>query len=188
MRAEPDSPDSTAGGITGERPSATHHETAHHETAYHETEKERADRRWTELLQEVRVAQMGIQILLGFLLSVAFTERFEDLGSTDRTIYVVTVVLGSAATGTLIAPVALHRFVTGHRMKPQTVEWASRLTISGLVLLLCTVTCALLLILRVVLHNATAWWIVGGLFLWFVAVWFLLPAWARATKGAAAHR
>jgi hypothetical protein len=146
---------------------------------YHETEKERADRRWTELLQEVRVAQMGIQILLGFLLSVAFTERFTDIGTLDRNIYVVTVVLGSAATGTLIAPVALHRFVTGHRMKPQTVEWASRLTITGLVLLLCTVTCALLLILRVVLDNGMAWWIVGALFMWFVGAWFLLPAWAR---------
>ncbi|MFH0242790.1 DUF6328 family protein [Streptomyces sp. HK10] len=146
---------------------------------YRETEKERADRRWTELLQEVRVAQMGIQILLGFLLSVAFTERFTDLGAVDRNIYVVTVVLGSAATGTLIAPVALHRFVTGHRMKPQTVEWAARLTITGLVLLLCTVTCALLLILRVVLHNGLAWWIVGALFTWFVGAWFLLPAWAR---------
>lgn len=144
-----------------------------------ETEKERADRRWTELLQEVRVAQMGIQILLGFLLSVAFTERFTELGTVDRNIYVVTVVLGSAATGTLIAPVALHRFVTGHRMKPQTVEWAARLTITGLVLLLCTVTCALLLILRVVLHNGLAWWIVGALFMWFVGAWFLLPAWAR---------
>ncbi|MTE20596.1 hypothetical protein F0L17_16070 [Streptomyces sp. TRM43335] len=146
---------------------------------WHETEKQRADRRWTELLQEVRVAQMGIQILLGFLLSVAFTERFTEIGTVDRNIYVVTVVLGSAATGTLIAPVALHRFVTGHRMKPQTVEWASRLTIVGLVLLLCTVTCALLLILRVVLDNGMAWWIVGALFLWFVACWFLLPAWAR---------
>ncbi|WP_240958401.1 DUF6328 family protein [Streptomyces barkulensis] len=144
-----------------------------------ESEKERADRRWTELLQEVRVAQMGIQILLGFLLSVAFTERFTDLGPVDRNIYVVTVVLGSAATGTLIAPVALHRFVTGHRMKPQTVEWAARLTITGLVLLLCTVTCALLLILRVVLDNGMAWWIVGALFMWFVGAWFLLPAWAR---------
>ncbi|SEQ53037.1 hypothetical protein SAMN05216481_109188 [Streptomyces radiopugnans] len=146
---------------------------------YRETEKERADRRWTELLQEVRVAQMGIQILLGFLLSVAFTERFTDIGTVDRNIYVVTVVLGSAATGTLIAPVALHRFVTGHRMKPQTVEWASRLTVTGLILLLCTVTCALLLILRVVLDNGMAWWIVGALFMWFVGAWFLLPAWAR---------
>ncbi|WP_443076627.1 DUF6328 family protein [Streptomyces sp. TRM 70361] len=145
-----------------------------------ETEKERADRRWTELLQEVRVAQMGIQILLGFLLSVAFTNRFTDLGPIDRNIYVVTVLFGSAATGTLIAPVALHRFVTGHRMKPQTVEWAARLTITGLILLLFTVTCALLLILRVVLDNGMAWWITGALFLWFVACWFMLPFWARS--------
>ncbi|HEX5566039.1 MAG TPA: DUF6328 family protein [Streptomyces sp.] len=169
---------------SGGRAPDEHHEDgrARGRTEYPESEKQRADRRWAELLQEVRVAQMGIQILLGFLLSVAFTERFADLGETDRAIYVITVVLGSAATGTLIAPVALHRFVTGRRMKPQTVEWASRLTITGLVLLLCTVTCALLLILRVVMHNSMAWWIVGVLFLWFVACWFLLPAWARHTR------
>ncbi|MGD9483165.1 DUF6328 family protein [Streptomyces sp. TRM70308] len=144
-----------------------------------ETEEERADRRWVELLQEVRVAQTGVQILLAFLLSIVFTRRFAELGDVDRAIFVVTVVLGAASTGALIGPVSFHRFVTGRQLKPQTVEWASRLTVTGLLLLLCTVTSALLLILRVVLGHAGAYWITGALFAWFASCWFLLPAWAR---------
>ncbi|KAA6223482.1 hypothetical protein CP973_17510 [Streptomyces albofaciens JCM 4342] len=145
----------------------------------HESAEERADRRWNELLQEVRVAQTGVQILFGFLLTVVFTPRFATLGPTERAIYVVTLCLGAAATGALIGPVAFHRFVTGQHIKPETVVWASRLTIAGLVLLLATVISAFLLILRVALHDSTVPWIVSGLVAWFLLCWFALPAWAR---------
>ncbi|MFC8074183.1 DUF6328 family protein [Streptomyces sp. NPDC057307] len=144
-----------------------------------ESPEEQADRRWVELLQEVRVAQTGVQILFGFLLTVVFQPRFTDLSDTDTNIYLATVVLGAVTTGALIAPVSFHRMVTGRQLKPQMVEWASRLTVVGLVFLLCTMASALLLILRVALHNAVALWIVAGLVLWFVLCWFVLPAWAR---------
>ncbi len=85
-----------------------------------ETQEERADRQWTELLQELRVAQTGVQILFGFLLAVVFQSRFEDLAPVDRDIYVVTVMLGAATAATLIGPVSYHRLLTGRRMKPQT--------------------------------------------------------------------
>ena len=146
-----------------------------------ETREERADRRWVELLQELRVAQTGVQILFGFLLTVAFQPRFTDLSPTDRDIYVLTVLLGAATTGALIGPVSFHRLLTGQRLKPQTVLWASRLTVLGLFLLLCTMASALLLILRVVLDDTVALWLVAGMVLWFGLSWFLLPAWARAT-------
>lgn len=64
----------------------------------HESPEERADRRWNELLQEVRVIQTGVQILFAFLLTVAFTPRFATLEPTDKIIYVVTVLLGAATT------------------------------------------------------------------------------------------
>lgn len=152
----------------------------------HETEEERADRLWVELLQELRVAQTGVQILFGFLLTVVFQPRFTDLSPTDRDIYVVTVVAGAATVGALVGPVSLHRLVTGRRIKPQTVRWASRLTLVGLVLMLCTMASALLLILRVAVRDTTAMWLVGGLVLWFVLCWFVLPAWARYA-GAGRH-
>ena len=98
-----------------------------------ETEEERADRMWQELIQEVRVAQTGVQILFGFLLTVVFTNKYDDLTDTDQLIYLVTVVLGACATGALIGPVSLHRIVSGRRVKPQAVRLASRLTLIGLV-------------------------------------------------------
>ncbi|NUV68799.1 MULTISPECIES: DUF6328 family protein [unclassified Streptomyces] len=148
-----------------------------------ETQEERADRQWSELLQELRVAQTGVQILFGFLLAVVFQSRFEDLGDVDRNIYVVTVMLGSATAAALIGPVSYHRLLTGRRMKPETVIWASRMTVIGLVLLFCTMCSALLLILRVALHNETALWLVGGMALWFLACWFVFPLWAIAKGG-----
>ncbi|HET6353999.1 DUF6328 family protein [Streptomyces sp.] len=145
-----------------------------------ETPEERADRRWTDLLQELRVAQTGVQILFGFLLAVAFQPRFVDLSDTDRHIYLVTVLLGAATTGALIGPVSFHRLLTGQRLKPETVVWASRLTVVGLVLLLCTMASALLLILRIVVSDEVALWLVVGMVAWFVVCWFVLPFWARA--------
>ncbi|MFD5340851.1 DUF6328 family protein [Streptomyces hawaiiensis] len=144
-----------------------------------ETEEERADRMWQELIQEVRVAQMGVQILFGFLLTVVFTEKYGDLSDTDQTIYLVTVVLGACATGALIGPVSLHRLVSGRRVKPQAVQLASRLTLLGLVLLLATTTASLLLILRVATHDGFVPYLVAGVVGWYLLCWFVLPLWTR---------
>ena len=131
-----------------------------------ETEDERADRMWGELIQEVRVAQTGVQILFGFLLTVVFTPRYPQLDQTEHTIYIVTVVLGAAATGALIGPVSLHRIVSGRRVKPQAVRWAARLTFAGLILLLATMAAALLLVLRVATNDAYVPWLVAGTVAW----------------------
>ncbi|MFD3696143.1 DUF6328 family protein [Streptomyces sp. NPDC058646] len=144
-----------------------------------ETSEERADRQWQELVQEIRVAQTGVQILFGFLLTVVFTPHFQGLPQTDKTIYIVTVVLGALATGALIAPVAFHRIVSGRRLKLQAVTWASRLTFLGIVLLLATLVSALFLILRVATNNALVPWLVAGVALWYLLCWFALPLWAR---------
>lgn len=144
-----------------------------------ETEEERADRMWQELIQEVRVAQMGVQILFGFLLTVVFTEKYDDLSGTDQTIYLVTVVLGACATGALIGPVSLHRLVSGRRVKPQAVQLASRLTLLGLVLLLATMTSSLLLILRVATHDGFVPYLVAGVVCWYLLCWFVLPLWTQ---------
>ncbi|MGW2441909.1 DUF6328 family protein [Streptomyces goshikiensis] len=147
-----------------------------------ESPEERADRQWQDLVQEIRVAQTGVQILFGFLLSVAFTTEFRRLPQTDTTIYVVTVVLASLATGALIGPVAFHRLVWGRRIKPETVVWASRLTFIGILLLLATLTTALFLVLRVTTHNALVPWLVAGVLLWYLLCWFALPLWVRGRR------
>ncbi|MEV6944738.1 DUF6328 family protein [Streptomyces sp. NPDC051172] len=145
----------------------------------HETEEERADRKWGELIQEVRVAQTGVQILFGFLLTVVFQQKYDSLAHTDKTIYIVTVVLGAAATGALIGPVSLHRLVSGRRVKPQAVEMASRMTFVGLALLLATMTSSLVLILRVATHNGAVTWIVAAVVAWYALCWYGVPLWTR---------
>ncbi|MEV8393621.1 MULTISPECIES: DUF6328 family protein [unclassified Streptomyces] len=144
-----------------------------------ETPEQRADRQWGELLQELRVVQTGVQILFGFLLTVVFQQRFGELSDSNRTLYIVTVTLGAAATGALVGPVSLHRIMAGHRLKPETVVWASRFTVVGLILLVCTMAAALLLVLRVAGGDSVAIPVVAGLVVWFGLAWFVLPAAAR---------
>ncbi|MGW6274781.1 DUF6328 family protein [Streptomyces sp. NPDC055060] len=148
--------------------------------------RQRVNRRWNEILQETRVAQTGVQILFGFLLSVAFTPLFRELDTFDRVIYVVTVILGASATGSLIAPVSIHRFLSGLRMKDEVVEAAGRLMIFGMVLLALTIGCTLLLILRLVVPGALAEVLVGAVMLWFGFCWYVLPM--RLRRRAAARR
>ncbi|WP_079122935.1 DUF6328 family protein [Streptomyces abyssalis] len=145
-----------------------------------ENARERVNRQWQEILQETRVAQTGVQILFGFLLSVAFTARFTHLGTFDRTVYVITVILAAGATGALIAPVSIHRFLSGQRMKDDVVEAAGRLMMCGMVLLALTVGSTLLLILHVVLSNLIAEILVGAVMVWFVCCWYVLPAFLRS--------
>ncbi|MFF9899369.1 DUF6328 family protein [Streptomyces longispororuber] len=144
-----------------------------------ESAQERVNRRWNEILQETRVAQTGVQILFGFLLSVAFTPYFHSLGTFDHVVYVTTVILGASGTGALIAPVSLHRFLSGQRMKDDIIAIAGRLMVCGMVLLALTIGGTLLLLLHVVVPGLLAELLVGGVMLWFVLCWYALPVWLR---------
>jgi len=143
-----------------------------------ETADERADRMWADLLQELRVAQTGVQILFGVLLIAVFQPAFANLGDTDRALYVTAVTLGAGSAGALIGPVSLHRMVTGRRIKPQTVRLASRMAKAGLVLLAVTIILTLLLLLRVAFDDTLAAWLTSAISVWLIAIWFVLPAWA----------
>lgn len=157
--------------------------TVRHDDGRGESRDQRADRRWNELLQELRVAQTGTQILFGFLVAVVFQPRFAELGTADRVIYVVTVCLGAATTGALVAPVAVHRLVAGRRLKPEAVAWAGRLTLVGVVLLYLTMVSTFLLIMRMVLDDTIALWLVVVMALWLALCWFLVPLVARLNRG-----
>lgn len=92
-----------------------------------ETPNERADRNWDELMQELRVMQTGTQILTGFLLAVAFQQRFEDLDEVQHALYVSLVVIASIATVLALAPVGMHRALFGRRRKPELVRIAAKI-------------------------------------------------------------
>ncbi|MER7760710.1 DUF6328 family protein [Streptomyces sp. NPDC097619] len=144
-------------------------------TAVPEGARERVNRRWGEILQETRVAQTGGQILFGLLLSIAFTNRFESLSAFGHGLYIVTVVLGASSTAALIAPVSIHRCLSGLRLKHQVVETAGKMMAYGIVLLALTIASTLLLILTLVLPAPLALLIVAGVMVWFVLCWYVLP-------------
>ncbi|MCE7009715.1 DUF6328 family protein [Kibdelosporangium philippinense] len=144
-----------------------------------ESRIQRLDRNYGEILQELRVAQTGVQLLLAFLLTVAFTPRFASFTLFQRDIYVASLVLGAAANALLIAPAAFHRVVFGQRLKEKLVRYSNRFALCGLALLMLALTSALLLILTVVLGMNAGSWLAGGALAWFVFFWYLLPLWHR---------
>jgi hypothetical protein len=146
-----------------------------------ETPLQRVDRAYGEILQEVRVAQTGVQILFAFLLTLAFTPRFTDVTHFQKYIYVTTLMLCAAATALLIAPAAFHRVIYRRRLKHHLVQVANRLALSGLVLLLLAMISALLLILDVVIGLGPAVFLAVGGLTWFVTWWFILPVWSRVS-------
>ena len=150
-----------------------------------ETPTQRADRAYGEILQELRVAQTGVQILFAFLLALAFQARFGEITSFQRGAYVVTLMLCAGATALLIAPAAFHRLIYRRRLKQHLVKVANRLAISGLVMLLLSMASAVLLIMDVVLGLAPAIVLAAGVLAWFTMWWFVLPLRTRARQLAA---
>jgi Family of unknown function (DUF6328) len=144
-----------------------------------ESEGQRLDRNINEMLQELRVAQTGVQILFAFLLTIAFQQRFAEVTTFQRNVYVTTLLLVSGATALLIAPVSFHRIVFRQRQKRRLVKATHRLATGGLVLLLLAVCGAVLLILDVVLGTRPAIIGVSGVALWFVIFWYVIPLRAR---------
>jgi len=140
-----------------------------------ETVDQVLDRNLNELLQELRVAFTGVQILFAFLLSLAFTQRFEELDAFDLAVYTTTLMTTALATLVLIAPVSFHRLVFRRRQKAALVIVADRLLIVGLALLIAAISSAVLLILDVALGRWPA--VVGSSLTALVGVltWYVLP-------------
>ena len=103
--------------------------------AEEESTRERMDRNWTELLQELRVAQTGVQILTAFLLTLPFQPAFKDLSDSRTYVYVGVLLAAMTAMLMLLTPVALHRAVFRRGLKPWLVQTANVITRAGLVLL-----------------------------------------------------
>jgi len=140
-----------------------------------ETEAEREDRNLAELLQELRVAGLGIQIIFGFLLSIPFTNKFSALAPGQRALYIVTLLLAAVATALLIGPVAYHRLVFRRHLKRHLVGAANVMAILGLAAVGLTVSAAVLLVVSYVVHGAPAV-IIGVLVVClFAGLWFVYP-------------
>jgi hypothetical protein len=145
------------------------------EKARGETQTQRLDRNFSELLQELRVAQTGVQILFAFLLTLAFTQQFGKITHFQRDLYMATLMLTTAATGLLIAPVAYHRLTFRQRMRAQLVEAANWLALGGLTFLMLALIGSVLLISDVVLARSSAVIITVLASAWFLVFWYALP-------------
>lgn len=93
-----------------------------------ETREEQLDRNWAELLQELRVLQMGVQILAGFLLTLPFQQRFEDLDDFQVNLYLANVVIAALTTALILLPVSVHRRLFRKRLKETLVNSADAIT------------------------------------------------------------
>ena len=146
-----------------------------------ETESERLDRNLGELLQEMRVAIPGIQVLFAFLLVVPFQQGWPDVTEFERKIYYVTLLLTAASSACLMAPTARHRMRFRELDKPWIVTTSNRLAIAGLVLEAGAI-CGVLMLITHFVYDSTLTAIVvsvfGGLFAW---LWFLAPVMREVT-------
>jgi Family of unknown function (DUF6328) len=144
-----------------------------------ESAAQRDDRNLGELVQELRVAGLGVQVLFGFLLSLPFTTRFTQLTTGQRSLYLACLVLSATATVLLIAPVAYHRLVFRRGMKESLVRFANLLAILGLAAVAGAVLTAVLLL---------TWYVAGALAgglmttvigVMIAALWFAIPLTSR---------
>lgn len=135
---------------------------------------QRLDRNFAELLQEVRVAQTGVQILFAFLLGLAFTSRFPSLDRVQQGVYVVSLVLSAVAAAMLLAPVMYHRLTFRRRLRAHVVVVTHRLAIAGLVTVLLAMVGSVHLAVSLVLGTWAAP-LAASLALLLAGLWFGLP-------------
>ena len=95
---------------------------------------ETINRNWTELVQELRSTQTGVQVLTGFLLTVPFSDKFDDLDDVQRTAYLLVLSSAVAATAAILSPIAYHRILFRRGRRPWLVETANKVARAGLVL------------------------------------------------------
>lgn len=147
-----------------------------------ETERERLNRNFNELLQELRVVQTGVQILFAFMLTVPFAAGFDRLSDVQRDVYGVSLMLVGAATALLVGPVAVHRMTFRRRLKSQVVVVAHFMMIAGLAFLLVAVVCAVEVAAVTALDDAFAAVVTGVVAGLMVACWVVVPLVVRGTS------
>jgi hypothetical protein len=140
-----------------------------------ESEDERLDRNLGELLQELRIALPGVQVLFAFLLAVPFQQHFSEITPFEEKVYFATLLCTAISAALLISPSAYHRMTFHFQQKRWLVFVANRLAIAGLAFLGLAMTGAIMLITDVLFGVvATAAFTAAALAM-FVVLWFALP-------------
>lgn len=144
-----------------------------------ESEEERLDRNLGELLQELRVALPGVQVLFAFLLAVPFQQNFTTISPFEKNVYFATLLCTAISAALLIAPSAYHRITFHFQKKRELVFLANRFAIAGLGFLALAMTGAIALITDVLFGTAMTVVTSVGAFSMFALLWYALPLWRR---------
>lgn len=147
-----------------------------------EDQKQRIDRELMELLNELRVAIPGIQILFAFLLTVPFAFGFGEITTFQRDVYFVALLCAALASALLIAPSAQHRILFRQRDKARLLQRANVLAIAGLTFLALAITAVILLITDVLFSTAAVVVVSVAIALVFAALWYVQPLMRRREK------
>ena len=140
-----------------------------------ESAQERLDRNTMELLNELRVANTGIQVMFAFLLVVPFQHGWTDVDGFERTVYFVTLLLVALAAFLLMAPSIHHRILFREGEKRFLVEVANRFAIAGGICLALGFVGILLLISDVVVGGAAPGIVAGIAAVTVGTLWFAVP-------------
>jgi cobalamin synthase len=138
-------------------------------------EEVKRDRQMAELLQELRIALPGVQILFAFLLTVPFAQGFQQVTSFQRDLYFATLLATTASTACLIAPSATHRLRFHQKERAYIVESSNRLLIAGLVFLAAAIVCAVTLITDYLFGLGDSWYWPAAAALTVLVLWFARP-------------
>ncbi len=152
-----------------------------------ESPQQRADRNWTDVLQELRVLQTGTQILTGFLLALAFQPAFGDLGSGQQAFYLALIVLSALSAVVALAPVALHRAVFQRGVKPEVVGFGHRALKWALALVSLLLTGVVAFVFEVVLGLTAALIAAVVLAAVILVLWVVVPAVIRRRSDGRTH-
>jgi hypothetical protein len=144
-----------------------------------ESEEERLDRNLGELLQELRVALPGVQVLFAFLLAVPFQQNFAKTTGFQKDVYLVTLLLTAISTALLIAPTAYHRVTFRQQQKDPLVRLGNRVALAGLGSLGLAMSGAILLVTDFLFSDRTAALATTFALGLFLCLWFLLPSLRR---------
>jgi hypothetical protein len=145
-------------------------------------EERRRDRQMLELLNELRVALPGVQILFAFLLTVPFAQRFSEVSDFQRNLFFATLIATAVSATCLIAPTATHRLRFHQSDRAYVIESSHRLTIAGLVFLAVAMMGAVLLITDFIYDGTVVWLGPSVVTALLVVLWFARPL-ARQTRG-----
>jgi hypothetical protein len=147
-----------------------------------ENERERVNRELIELLNELRVALPGVQVLFAFLLAIPFAKGWASTTDFEHDLYFAALGSAMVATVLLMAPSAYHRVLFRYHDKELLIRHANRLAIAGTVALALALAISLMLVTEYVFDRTLAT-VAGGVTIGLVVVlWYALPMWIRLTR------